>query len=150
MGKRKLILALFLAIGVLAQAQSIDYNTKKGYAANGYDVVSYFDGKAMEGLKEFTTTYDGVNYKFANASNLEKFKADAKAFLPEYGGYCAYAVAVSGKKVSVNPKTFEVRDGKLYLFYNSGNTNTLELWLKESPENLQNEADTNWQKIKNN
>ncbi|MEC7263034.1 MAG: YHS domain-containing (seleno)protein [Bacteroidota bacterium] len=150
MGKRKLILVLFMLIGTLTFSQSIDYNTKKGYAANGYDVVSYFDGKALEGQKEFTTEYDGVNYKFSNETNLKKFKTDPKAFLPEYGGYCAYAVAVSGKKVSVNPKTFEIRDGKLYLFYNSGNTNTLALWLKESPEDLQNKADTNWQKIKNN
>ena len=146
---KKTILALFLAIGALTHAQSIDYNTKKGYAANGYDVVSYFDGKALEGQKEFTAEYDGVNYKFSNATNLKKFKADSKAYLPEYGGYCAYAVAVSGKKVNVNPKTFEIRDGKLYLFYNSGNTNTLNLWLKESPDDLQAKADVNWEKIKN-
>lgn len=146
---RKILLVLFLAVGAISFAQSIDYNTKKGYAANGYDVVSYFDGKALEGQKEYTTEYDGVKYKFANEANLKKFKAKPASFLPEYGGYCAYAVAVNGKKVSINPQTYEIRDGKLYLFYNSGNTNTLNLWLDESPDNLKQKADKNWEKIKN-
>ncbi|MCB0371378.1 MAG: YHS domain-containing protein [Muricauda sp.] len=146
---RKILLVLFLAVGAITYAQSIDYNTKKGYAANGYDVVSYFDGKALEGQKEYTTEYDGVKYKFANEANLNKFKAKPTSFLPEYGGYCAYAVAVNGKKVSINPQTYEIRDGKLYLFYNSGNTNTLNLWLDESPDNLKQKADKNWEKIKN-
>lgn len=55
----------------------------------------------------------------------------------------------NGKKVSINPKTFEIRDGKLYLFFNSWGTNTLELWQKEGPEKLQQKADENWKKIKN-
>ncbi|SFB91142.1 YHS domain-containing protein [Flagellimonas taeanensis] len=146
---KKALLALFLAIGFFAHAQSIDYNVHKGYAANGYDVVSYFSGKAHEGFKVYTTEYDGVKYKFESQSNMEKFMAEPTRYLPEYGGYCAYAVAVSGKKVRVDPETFEIRQGKLYLFYNAGNTNTLDLWLKESPNVLKTKADENWKKIKN-
>ena len=52
---------------------------------------------------------------------------------------------ISGKKVGIDPKTFELRNGKLYLFYNKGKTNTLELWLKESPEKLKIQADKNWE-----
>jgi YHS domain-containing protein len=146
---RKIVMLLILVFAVKAQAQSIDYNTKKGYAAHGYDVVSYFDGTPKEGVKELTFTYDGIKYKFTNKANLEKFKNNPTAFLPEYGGYCAYAVAVNGKKVNVNPETYEIRDGKLYLFYNAGKTNTLELWLNESPNTLKVKADKNWEKIKN-
>ncbi|WP_108424271.1 YHS domain-containing (seleno)protein [Flagellimonas amoyensis] len=146
---KKAFFTLFLTIGALVQAQTVDYNTQKGYAANGYDVVSYFSGKAKEGLKQFTTEYDGVKYKFENQSHLETFMAEPTRYLPEYGGYCAYAVAVSGKKVRVNPETFEVRQGKLYLFYNAGHTNTLDLWLDESPNDLRTKADENWKKIKN-
>lgn len=146
---RKIMMLLIFVFAVKAQAQSIDYNTKKGYAAHGYDVVSYFDGEPKEGVKELMLTYDGVKYKFANKANLEKFKDNPTTFLPEYGGYCAYAVAVNGKKVNVNPETYEIRDGKLYLFYNAGNSNTLELWLKESPNVLKDKADKNWEKIKN-
>ncbi len=145
---KKLGLLLFLVLGYAAQAQSVDYNTKKGYAANGYDVVAYFDGTPQEGNKEFSTTHDGTKFKFTSQANLDEFSANPEKYVPRYGGYCAYAVAVSGKKVNINPQTFEIRDDKLYLFYNSGKTNTLELWLNESPEELQIKADKNWEKIK--
>ena len=146
---KKNISLLFLFMGLIVSAQSIDYNTKKGYAANGYDVVSYFDNQALEGKTEFSTTFDGVNYKFSSQDNLDKFTSSPEKYAPQYGGYCAYAVAVSGKKVSINPETYEIRDNKLYLFYNKGKTNTLELWKNESPNALQAKADVNWEKIKN-
>ena len=146
---KRILLSLFLCTGIFLQAQSIDYNTKKGYVANGYDVVSYFEGKPQEGIKDITTEYDGVSYKFSSHEHLIEFKANPKKYIPQYGGYCAYAVAVTGKKVNINPETFEIRDGKLFLFYNAGKTNTLELWQKESPEVLIPEADKNWEKIKN-
>ena len=138
---------LVLCIGAMGFGQSVDYNTKKGYVANGYDVVSYFSGKALEGKKEFTLENDGVKYKFANQANLEEFQTNPDKYIPKYGGYCAYAVGAYGKKVSVNPETFEIRDGALYLFYNSGKNNTLESWLAESPEILKEKADKNWKKI---
>ncbi len=146
---RKIIFAFFLVAGTLMHAQTMDYNTKKGYAANGYDVVSYFDKNPQEGKKEFTQVFDGVKYKFLNRTNLEKFVASPHAFLPQYGGYCAYAVAINAKKVDVNPETYEIRDGKLYLFYNRGKNNTLQFWLNESPKDLKSKADKNWEKIKN-
>jgi len=64
---------------------------------------------------------------FSTKENLETFKKMPKKHMPQYGGYCAYAIGKNGEKVSINPKTFEIRDGKLYLFYNSWGTNTLKL-----------------------
>ncbi|MEM9361037.1 MAG: YHS domain-containing (seleno)protein [Bacteroidota bacterium] len=145
---KKWISLVFLFMGLIVSAQSIDYNTKKGYAANGYDVVSYFDDQATIGKEEFSTKFDEVSYKFSSKGNLDKFTANPEKYVPQYGGYCAYAVAVSGKKVSINPETYEIMDDKLYLFYNKGKTNTLEFWKKESPEILQAKADVNWKKIK--
>ena len=129
-------------------AQSIDYNTKKGYAASGYDVVSYFNNNPQVGSDDIIALYDGVNYKFADEANKEQFLLNPGIYVPQYGGYCAYAMAVSSKKVSINPETFEIRDAKLYLFYNSGKNNTLESWLEESPESLIMQADGNWEKVK--
>ncbi len=146
---KKNIFLLLLVMGSFVSAQSIDYNTKKGYAANGYDVVAYFENQAVTGKTEFNTKFDGISYKFSSKANLDKFLQDPKKFVPQYGGYCAYAVAVSGKKVSINPETYEIRDDKLYLFYNKGKTNTLEFWKKESPDALKAKADVNWEKIKN-
>jgi len=36
----------------------------------------------------------------------------------------------TGKKVEVDPETFKIVDGKLYLFYNSLFNNTLPKWNK--------------------
>ena len=48
--------------------------------------------------------------------------------------------------MSVNPKIFEVIEGKLYLFYNFLGANTLKIWQKEDPKSLQQKADENWKK----
>jgi YHS domain-containing protein len=116
--------------------------------ANGYDVVAYFNNEAIEGNKKFTFQYDGVNYKFSSEKNLNLFIKSPEKYIPEYGGYCAYAIAQKANKVSINPKTFKVTNGKLYLFYNAWGTNTLELWQKAGENLLQNEADENWKKLK--
>ena len=65
---------------------------------------------------------------------------------PAYGGWCAYAMGDSGDKVEIDPETFEVRDGKLYLFYNRLFTNTLPKWQKNEPI-LQRKADQSWTKF---
>ena len=100
-------------------AQTIDYNTEKGYVAEGYDVVSYFDNQIMKGKNEFKTTHDGVNYRFSTEDNLKTFNENPSKYVPQYGGYCAYAIGAKASKVGINPETYEIRDGKLYLFYNS-------------------------------
>lgn len=142
------IIAILISITSL-NAQSIDYNLKKGYVAEGYDVVAYFSNQAVEGKKEFTTTHDSVKYKFTSQKNLDTFLKAPEKYIPEYGGYCAYAVAVNSKKVDVDPETFEIRDNKLYLFYNSWGVNTLKKWKKENVKGLQKKADQNWEAIKN-
>jgi YHS domain-containing protein len=126
-----------------------EYNLKKGFVAEGYDVVSYFNTKVEKGDIKFTATYDSAKFKFSTKENLETFKKSPKKFIPAYGGYCAYAIGAKGKKVSINPETFEIREGKLYLFYNSWGTNTLKLWKKEDPEKLKEEADKNWKNMNN-
>lgn len=139
-----LLIVFFSTLNIWSQT---DYYTKKGVAIKGYDVTEYFNNTAVEGSKEYSATYDGVVFYFATQANKEKFKANPKQFIPQYGGYCAYAVGAKGEKVSINPKTFEIRDGKLYLFYNSFGTNTLDLWNEENPEALKAKADENWIKI---
>ncbi|WP_055434767.1 YHS domain-containing (seleno)protein [Lacinutrix algicola] len=137
----------FFFFGIITSQAQTDYNTKKGFIAEGYDVVSYFDNKAIEGHKDFTTTYDGAKYKFISQTHLDTFTANPNKYVPQYGGYCAYAVAENGKKVSIDPETFEVRDNKLYLFYNSWGNNTLKSWLKKDVKGLIKKADQGWKTI---
>jgi YHS domain-containing protein len=139
---------LFLLIGYASLGQNIDYNVKKGFVANGYDVVAYFNNHAVEGNKQFSTQFDGVKYKFSSQENLSAFLKNPKKYIPQYGGYCAYAIGTKSEKVSINPETFEIKDGRLYLFYNAWGTNTLELWKKENETKLQQQADINWERIK--
>ncbi|WP_203256047.1 YHS domain-containing (seleno)protein [Hyunsoonleella ulvae] len=139
------ILVFFCNISV---AQTLDINTKKGYAANGYDVVSYFSNEAVEGSKKHSSSFKGVQYKFISEENLKVFNKNPEKYIPQYGGYCAYAVALKSDKVSINPKSFLVKDGKLYLFYNAWGTNTLNLWLENNPDKLTKEANVNWERIK--
>ena len=140
------ITVLFLMLTVALSAQ--EYNLKRGFVAEGYDVVSYFSNTSKEGNDDFTTTYDGVKFKFATKENLETFKKSPEKYVPAYGGFCAYAIGAKGERVSIDPETFEIRDGKLYLFYNSWGINTLEKWEEEGAENLKINADKNWLKIK--
>jgi YHS domain-containing protein len=142
----KLAVLLFL-ISTSFFAQKTHYNTKKGFVAEGYDVVEYFTNKAVKGAKKYTTTFEGARFRFSTKENLETFKNSPKKFIPQYGGYCAYAIGLNGEKVDINPKTFEIRKGKLYLFYNAWGTNTLKRWKDEGAEQLQRKADKNWLQI---
>ncbi len=142
---------VFLILGIMSTsygyAQKENYNTSKGYIAKGYDVVSYFDNTATKGDNQFETSYNGIKYKFSSEKNLKTFEASPEKYIPAYGGYCAYAIGVNGKKVGINPRTFEIRNGRLYLFYNSLSINTLSKWRRENTLLLKEKADKNWKNI---
>ena len=86
-------------------------------AVEGHDPVAYFtDGEPVKGSKNFKTTYEGAQFRFANADNLAAFKADPAAYAPQYGGYCAWAMA-DGKFAKGDADYWSIVDGKLYLNY---------------------------------
>jgi YHS domain-containing protein len=119
-----------------------------GLWVEGYDAVAYnVEHKAVEGKKEFAVSYNGATFRFANSKNQQLFKASPTKYLPEYGGYCSYALGATGEKVEVNPETFKVINGKVYLFYNKFFNNTLKDWNKDE-QNLHASADKNWAKQK--
>ena len=135
------VLFFFVCFSVVSQER---INSKDGVAAEGYDVVAYFYNTAIEGNDEFTSMYQGISYKFASKTHLNCFEKNPKQYLPAYGGYCAYAIADTGEKVGVNPKTFKIINNRLYLFYNSWGVNTLKKWNKKGDAVMQEIADKNW------
>jgi YHS domain-containing protein len=145
---------LILSIVLNASAQSAGkagnemYNvTGNHLAIKGYDPVSYFtENLAREGKEGVSYVYDGITYRFANQQHLEAFKSDPERYKPQYGGWCAYAMGATGEKVDVDPETFKLLNGKLYLFYNRFFNNTKKSWDKDEA-NLKKRADANWQKI---
>lgn len=126
-----------------------DYFEKKGIAFAGYDVTEYQNNKALKGDKQFTATYNKSVFHFASEENKTEFLANPEKYIPQYGGYCAYAISEHNKKYKVDPETFLLQDGKVYLFYNSFGKNTLDLWNNNNPEEQQKKADENWKKLKN-
>ncbi|MCY3998578.1 MAG: YHS domain protein [Flavobacteriaceae bacterium] len=127
------------------------YNTdKENVAASGYDVVAYFtEDQALEGDQNITSTFQGVTYLFTSQKNKDIFEQSPLKYTPQYGGWCAYAMGRKGEKVSVNPKAYSIENGKLYLFYKKGGTDTLKRWQKNTAE-LKSQADKEWAKLTEN
>ena len=122
------------------------FNLEKSIAIQGYDPVSYFvESKAKKGSKEFNFNYGNAIYYFTSKTNLELFKASPNKYEPQFGGWCAYAMGNTGEKVEIDPKTFKIVGGKLYLFYHSLFNNTLDTWNKNENGLLQ-QAITNWKR----
>jgi YHS domain-containing protein len=135
----------FTQDGSLLRKQN--FNLEKNIAIQGYDPVAYFkENKAEKGKGEISVAYLGVTYYFSSAENKNTFLNDPAAYEPQYGGWCAYAMGKSGEKVEIDPSTFKIVNGKLYLFYNKYFNNTLKSWNKDEV-NLKTTADANWQKI---
>lgn len=150
--KRPLFAVFFCLCSVFVFAQDgalrkKHFNLDEGLALSGYDAVAYINqSKALKGNRNFAVTHDGITYYFATAANKEAFGKDPARYEPAYGGWCAYAMGSNGEKVSVDPKTFKIVDGKLNLFYNKFFNNTLEDWNKDE-SSLKKKAAINWQKV---
>jgi len=48
--------------------------------------------------------------------NKEYILKNPTNFQLQYGGWCVFAMADSNEKVAINPETFKINNGKLYLF----------------------------------
>lgn len=140
--RRAFALALLVSgIVSMALAQTV-VNAPDGLAIKGYDPVAYFEGKAVQGSAEFTHRWNDATWRFASASNRDRFAANPEAYAPQYGGYCAYGLA-KGYKAPVDPTAWRVVDGKLYLNYSASVQQT---WLTDVPGYVK-QADANWTKL---
>ena len=147
-----LALAIALATGIAAPALAADeYNITNGYTldgaglgVHGVDTVALSTLNAVTpGEAKYTVVHDGVAYYFASEITAERFKADPERYLPQYGGFCAYAVAL-GKKLDGDPRYADIVDGRLYLFVNAA---VFEKYLADK-ENTLRKAAERWPTIK--
>lgn len=150
-----LLLALTLVIGSGLYAKSNlllqqRFNLSgESIGISGYDPVAYFPeggGKPVKGSIKIVSQYEGATYRFVSEQHKTLFDADPQKYLPLYGGWCAWAVGALAKRVDVDPQSFEIRDGKLYLFYRDTELDTRALWLKDTT-NLVEKATINWKKL---
>lgn len=142
------IKALICALSMLGAASAFaldEINTTffGNLAIEGYDPVAYFtESRPVKGDKKFEFSWKGANWRFSSSENLETFKANPEQYAPQYGGYCAYAVALNDT-ASIDPTQFTVHEGKLYLNYNKKINGK---WLANRDGYIM-DADRNWPQL---
>ncbi|MBT8115428.1 MAG: YHS domain-containing protein [Arenicella sp.] len=137
-----LSLFILMLLGV-TKAWAID-PTYTGFfsdkAIKGYDTVAYFvEGRAVKGDERYKTEYQQAVWLFSSRQNLDLFLREPDKYAPQYGGYCAYAIA-QNKTASIQPELFTIHQGKLYLNY-SPSIN--QKWLADKDSYIV-DADKNW------
>jgi YHS domain-containing protein len=111
-----------------------------GFAINGYDPVAYFkQGKPVPGNPAIAAEWNGAKWLFSSEENKAAFLADPLSLSPQYGGYCAYAVA-KNQTAKTDPQAFTVHNGKLYLNYSPA---IAAQWRKDLEQNIV-AGDKNW------
>ncbi len=114
-----------------------------GIAVHGYDPVAYFTaGRPTQGSAEHSLVHEGATYRFTSTDNMKTFQKNPAKYVPVFGGFCAYGVAV-GAKFDGDPRFWKIVDGRLYLNLNKKIQDT---WLKDIPGNLE-KAEKSWTKI---
>ncbi|WDI30095.1 YHS domain-containing (seleno)protein [Hyphococcus flavus] len=141
----------FALVTPIAAFAEDEYNVSTGVTAagvplglHGVDPVTLSTLNAVaEGEAAHTVVEDGVAYYFASAESARLFKSTPEKYTPQYGGFCAYAVA-KGKKFDGDPHYADIVDGKLYLFVNA---EVFEIYKKDSKRILA-KAEKTWPSIK--
>jgi YHS domain-containing protein len=137
---RVLVLAAAALFAQAASAQKPQVFADRNGAIRGYDPVAYFADRApVKGSKAFRHEWRGATWYFASDANRARFAADPQKFAPQYGGYCAYGVAL-GSAPPIDPAAWSIVDGKLYLNFNLP---TRATWEKDIPGYIR-KADANW------
>ena len=108
--------ALFVPIQATAQKPEIYTSWRQDFAVEGYDVVSFHAGKPVKGRSDYVTRYKNAVWRFDTQANLDLFLMNPEAFEPQYGGYCAWAIA-NKKLAPGKAEHWHIEDGKLYLNY---------------------------------
>ncbi len=133
----------FISLSAPVFAKGDVFVNSKGVAIKGYDTVAYFVGsKPQKGIKEFYHVHAGNTWLFANEENKKAFIANPSAYMPQYGGHCAYA-ASKNSIAPTDPEAWTVHDGKLYLNFSKSVRAT---WLPDAAENII-KADRNWPRL---
>jgi YHS domain-containing protein len=128
-----------------ARAEEPEIFAKGGIAIAGYDVVIYFtQNRAVKGQIDHAIMWRGATWLFATDETMEAFEMNPHSYAPQYGGYCAYAVA-QGQTAPSDPEAFTVHAGKLYL---NNSAQVRDVWASDADANI-SAADQNWPSVLN-
>ncbi len=124
--------------------------TEGDLALAGYDPVGYFPeggGTPQPGDPKWTAMQNGRRYQFVSVANRDRFTAAPGHYEPQFGGWCAYAVA-HGYKFEVDPHQYLVEDDRLLLFYGGILGDARSEFIKEGAADGVSAADRNWESLK--
>ena len=117
-----------------------DLNLQKGVALRGYDAVAYFtEHRAVMGDPAISFQWHGATWQFSSVEHRTQFAADPARYAPQFGGYCAFAVA-QGTTADGDPHQWAIVKDKLYV---NNNAVAKKLWDQDRRGNIV-AADTNW------
>jgi YHS domain-containing protein len=143
MTSRRFVLAALgaaLVVPRAARAATPPVYAEDGIAIDWTDPVVYFTaGAPVAGLAQHAVVWHGATWRFASDANRAAFEADPEAYAPQYGGWCAWAVA-EGYTASTVPEAWAIVEGRLYLNYSR---RVQRQWSRDIPGNIAR-ADSNW------
>ena len=133
---------------VTSKAYLHSYNLPaSGLAIDGYCPVAYFAvNKPVRGRPEFAATHNGVTYYFVSADARAEFNRHPEKYIPAYGGWCAFGMAVEDK-FPVDPTNFKIINGRLHLFLRNQGVDALKLWNDGDEKALLTKADRHWKQV---
>eukprot|EP01128_Nolandella_sp_AFSM9_P001059 TRINITY_DN1116_c0_g1_i1.p1 TRINITY_DN1116_c0_g1~~TRINITY_DN1116_c0_g1_i1.p1 ORF type:complete len:129 (-),score=20.11 TRINITY_DN1116_c0_g1_i1:624-1010(-) len=84
----------------------------------GYDIMSYWKAGmnstlGVIGSSEYSTTYEGYEWHFADEYNRDYFESEPENLTPEYGAFCAFAAA-KGSLACVQPAAWYKVNQRLF------------------------------------
>lgn len=137
---------------VRAQAQSRAYLNNKnipasGVALDGYCPVAYFAvNKPVKGDAKYAVEYKDVIYYLVNADAKAAFQKNPEKFIPAYGGWCAFGMAI-GDKFPIDPTNFKIVNGRLHVFLRNRNVDAMQLWNKGIEADYEKKASAHWMNV---
>lgn len=151
MNRALLILVTAIIASCSSEAPTDPVYHVDGIALNGYDPVAYFEqAEPRKGTELESLEYEGHTYLFTNSKNKVLFEADPEKYLPQYGGWCVYAIAASSTRMQPDPTLWQIQGGELQLFYDDWTSsftgNLKDEWNSDST-GFSQKAEANWQKM---
>ena len=126
-----------------ASAATPPIYAEDGIAIDGTDPVGYFtEGRPVPGDAAITLDWNGATWRFASTETRAMFEANPDAYAPQYGGYCAFAVA-NGYTASTDPEAWTIHEDTLYLNFSR---RIRRRWERDIPGNIA-KGDANWPSV---
>jgi YHS domain-containing protein len=145
-----LLAAAWFALAHAGAAEPVSSQWLTGAAIGGKDVVSYYAEsnktahQVADGNKAFAVQHLGHAWWFASKASADKFAANPQAYVPQYNGHCANALASDEGLINTSGAVWEFFGDKLYLFYAERGR---QRWLDGNWKVYKQKADAAWQAI---